>query len=141
MKLKALLILTIVITFIGCNSSLDGSNVVGSYTHYISRNMGGYNISASTELTIRKDGPGNYKYQMNVTTIDDMYGGIQKRTNSFGRLNSEEVKNNEWRFIEGDLGARGAYIIIPDNGWTSPPSSLSVYFASGSGNSMEFKRY
>jgi len=103
--------------------------------------MGGYNISASTELTIRKDGPGDYKYQMNVTTIDDMYGGIQKRTNSFGRLNSEEVKNNEWRFIEGDLGERGAYIVIPDNGWTSPPSSLSVYFASGSGNSMEFKRY
>lgn len=141
MKIKALLLATIITIFFGCNGSLDGSKVVGTYTHSISRNMGGYTISASTELTIRKDGPGDYKYQMSVTTVDEMYGGIPKVTNSSGRLNSEEVKNNEWKFDGGDLGERGAYIIIPGNGWTSSPSNITINFASGRGNSMEFKRY
>lgn len=140
MKLKSLLTLTIVITFIGCNSSIDGSKVVGTYKHNISRNMGGFNIAAISELTIRKDGPGDYKYQMSVTTIDEMYGGVPRLANSSGTLNSEKIENNEWRFISGDLGDRGAYIKIPGNGWTSSPSNISVYFASGSGNSMEFKR-
>jgi hypothetical protein len=141
MKLKALFIIIIVTTFIGCNSSLDGSKVVGTYKHNISRNMGGFNISATSELTIRKDGPGDYKYQMSVTTIDEMYGGVPKQTNYSGSLNSEKVENNEWRFVGGDLGDRGAYIKIPGNGWTSPPSSITVYFASGRGNAMDFVRY
>ena len=127
---------------IGSTFARDGSKIVGTYTHSISRNMDGNNISASTQLTIRKDGPGDYKYQIIVNTVDDMYGGVTKlMTNSSGRLNSEEVKNNEWKFEGGDLGERGAYIMIPENGWTSPPSYITVNFASGRGISMEFKRY
>lgn len=103
--------------------------------------MGGFDISATTELTIRKDGPGDYKYQMKVTTIDEMYGGVPKQTNSSGSLNSKEIKNNEWKFVGGDLGERGAYIKIPENNWISSPGSITVYFASGRGNSMELKRY
>jgi hypothetical protein len=141
MKLKVLFIMTSVAAFIGCNSSLDGSKVVGTYKHNISRNMGGFNISAASELTIRKDGPGDYKYQMTVTTIDEMYGGVPKKSNSSGSLNSEKVENNEWRFVGGDLGERGAYIKIPEDGWTSPPTSITVSFAPGRGNVMDFVRY
>jgi hypothetical protein len=141
MRFKVLTIIIIATTFIGCNSSLDGSNVVGTYKHNILKNMGGFNISATSELTIRRDGPGDYKYQMSVTIIDEMYGGVPKQTNSSGSFNSEKIENNEWRFVGGDLGDRAAYIKVPENGWTSPPSSITVYFGAGRGNAMDFTRY
>ncbi len=141
MKLKTLFIMLIATTIIGCNSILDGSKVVGTYQHNISRNMGGFKISATTELTIRKVNPSYYRYQMSVTTIDEMYGGTPKKKNYSGNLNSEKIENHEWKFVGGDLGERGAYIKVPGNGWTSPPSNIAVYFSPGRGNSMDFKRY
>ena len=145
MKNKKVNILIFVITifittFIGCNSSLDGSKVVGTYKHVLSRNMGGFNIVASSNLTITKIGTGNYVYNMSVTIIDEMYGGVPKTQNTSGSLNREIIENNEWKFVGGDLGDRDAYIKVPKNGWTSPPNIITVFFAPGRGDNMNFIR-
>lgn len=140
MKLRYFTFLIFIPLVIACSSSMDASMVVGTYNHQIVANLGGFNISAYTELTIRKDGPGDYKYEMTVTTMDDMYGGTPRQSHYSGNLESEGVVNNQWKFVGGDFGERGAYVLLPEEGWSTPPKFIIVGFAEGRGDTMYFDR-
>ena len=126
---------------ISCNSRFKTSNTVGDWYHEISRNMGGYNIYANTKLTIIRIEAGVYKYKLAITAIDQMYGDVHKTEYSSGKFETY-IKNNKWVFCGGDFGNKGGYIIIPNDKWNDyKPSEITVYFASGRGNPMTFKRY
>lgn len=127
--------------FTSCSGTIKGSNTVGDWYYEISRNMGGYQISQKTILTIIRNGPGDYEYQLKETVTDAMYGGQPKNEYSSGKF-EENIIDNKWRFSGGNFGNRGGYIKVPSDNWDDyKPSEISVRFASGRGNSMTFKRY
>lgn len=116
------------------------SNTVGDWYHETSRNMGGYNISAQTKLTIIRIEAGVYEYKLATTVADQMYGGNPKTQYSSGKF-EEYIKENKWVFNGGDFGNRGGYIEVPRDEWDDyKPTTLTVHFASGRGNSMTFTR-
>ena len=127
--------------FTSCIGTTKSSNTVGDWYYEISRNMGGYQISLKTKLTIIRNGPGDYEYQLKETVTDAMYGGQPKNEYSSGKL-EEYIKDNKWRFSGGKFGNRGGYIKVPSDKWDDyKPYEISVHFASGRGNSMTFTRY
>ena len=63
---------------LGSCARIKTSNTVGDWHHEISRNMGGYNISSKSKLTIIRIEAGVYEYKLAITTTDQMYGGIPK---------------------------------------------------------------
>jgi hypothetical protein len=116
------------------------SNTVGDWHHEISRNMGGYNISSQTKLTIIRLEAGVYEYKLATTVTDQMYGGNPKTEYSSGKF-EESIKDSKWVFSGGDFGNRGGYIEVPTDQWDDyNPTTLTVHFASGRGNSMTFTR-
>lgn len=146
-NILSIITIALVTTFIltSCGGTIKGtikaSNTVGDWYQEISRNMGGYQISAKTKLTIIRNGPGDYEYRLETTRVDAMYGGQPKTEYSSGRF-EEDVKDNKWRFSGGDYGNRGGYIVVPSDNWDDyKPSEITIQFASGRGNSMIFNRY
>lgn len=133
--------LVTIFLFTSCGGKVKGLNIVGDWHHEISKNMGGYIISSKTKLTIVRNGPGDYDYRVETTVIDAMYGGQPKTDYSNGKL-EKEVKEKKWHFIGGNYGNRGAYIAVPSDNWNDyKPSSISVNFDNGRGNSMMFNAY
>ena len=113
---------------------------VGNWYHEISRNMGGFQISANTKLSINRNGPGDYDYTLSTTVVDQMYGGQPKTEYSTGKLDGV-IEDGKWKFITGDFGNRGGYIVVPSDEWeNNSPTEITIQFASGRGNSMTFKR-
>ena len=126
-----------------CNSfvQLKTSNTVGDWHHSVSKNMGGYQISLSTKLTIIRNGRGDYSYIIEQNTTDAMYGNQTKTDRFRGKMEEGVNSNNEWPFIGNSYGERGAYIKVPDDRWNDyKPSEIIVSFAQGRGNSMIFVR-
>ena len=122
-------------------SEVQGSNPVGDWYYEITRDMGGYQISSKTKLTILRNGSGDYEFKLIKTVVDAMYGGQPKTEYSSGRFEQVET-DNKWHFIGGDYGDRGAYIAIPsDNRNNYKPSEIIIHFNTGRGNTMSFKRY
>ena len=126
-----------------CNSfvQLKTSNTVGDWHHTATKNMGGYQISQLTELTIIRNGRADYSYIIKQNTTDAMYGN-QTKTDVFrGKMEEGMNLNNEWPFIGGSFGERGAYIKVPDDRWNDyKPSEIIVSFAQRRGDSMIFIR-
>jgi hypothetical protein len=119
---------------------IKSSNTVGDWYHETSRNMGGYNISAQTKLTIIRIEAGVYEYNLATTMNDQMYGGNPKTQYSSGKF-EENIKDNKWVFSGGTFGNRGGYIVIPEDHWDDyKPNTLTVNFESGRGNSMTFTK-
>jgi hypothetical protein len=117
-----------------------GSNTVGDWYHSISRNMGGYDITASTKLTIIRTDNGAFEYKLATEVIDQMYGGNPKTEYSHGKLEQNAI-DKKWAFSSGDFGDRGGYIEVPMDNWNDyEPTSLTVSFAAGRGNSMIFTK-
>ena len=87
-------------------------NTVGDYYHQVSRNMGGFQISSNTKLSIKRNGPGDYDYSISQTIIDQMYGGQPKTDFSSGKLDGA-IQEGKWKFISGNYADRGAYIVVP----------------------------
>ncbi len=83
-----------------------GSNTVGDWYHSISRNMGGYDITAFTKLTIIRTGDGAFEYNLATEVVDQMYGGNPKTEYSNGKLVNDAV-DKRWAFSDGDYGERG----------------------------------
>lgn len=124
-----------------CSGTIKTSKTVGNWYHEISRNMGGYQISSKTKLTIIRNGPGDYEYRLEKTVVDAMYGGQPNTEYSSGRF-EKEIKGNKWRFSGGDYGNRGGYIAVPSDYWDDyKPSEITIPFNSGRGNQMTFKRF
>ena len=73
-KIFSILSVALVVTFlfISCGGKVNGSNTVGDWYHEISRNMGGFQISAKTKLTIIRNGPGDYEFRLETTVVDAM---------------------------------------------------------------------
>jgi len=118
----------------------ESTSTVGDWFHEVSKNMGGYNITSKTKLTIIRIDAGIYEYKIATTVIDEMYGGNPKTNYSSGKL-EKHIKDNKWVFSGGDFGERGGYISIPSAEWDDyKPKKLSVLFASGRGSSMNFNR-
>tara|TARA_B100001758_G_C18314118_1_gene559513 strand:- start:183 stop:881 length:699 start_codon:yes stop_codon:yes gene_type:complete len=123
-----------------CGGTIKTSNTVGDWFHEVSKNMGGYNITSKTKLTIIRIDAGIYEYKIATTVIDEMYGGNPKTNYSSGKL-EKYIKDNKWVFSGGDFGERGGYISIPSDEWDDyKPKTLSVHFASGRGSSMTFNK-
>jgi hypothetical protein len=116
------------------------SNTVGVWNHYVSKNMGGYLISQTSELVIKRYGPGDYEYFLYQTTIDQMYGGQPKYFNSKGGF-KDQIIDNKWRFDGGDFGKSKGYIEVPSDCWDNyKPNRLIVSFPKGNGNTMIFTK-
>jgi hypothetical protein len=121
-----------------CSRTIKTSNTVGDWYHEVSKNMGGYNITSKTKLTVIRIEAGVYEYKIATTVIDEKYGGDPKTQYSSGKF-EENIKDNKWLFSGGDFGERGGYISIPSDEWDDyKPKSLTVNFANGRGNSMTF---
>ena len=142
-KLNTILVVKLFasVTLTSCSGTIKGSNTVGDWYHEISRNMGGYEISQKTILTIIRNGPGDYEYQLKKRVRDAMYGGQPKNEYSSGKF-EEIIKENKWRFSGGDYGNRGGYIEVPSDNWDDyEPSEITVRFGRNRGNSMKFERH
>jgi len=142
-KIFSILSIALVVTFLftSCGGTIKCSNTAGDWYHEISRNMGGYQISSKTKLTIIRNGPGEYEYRLETTVVDAMYGGQPKTEYSSGRF-EKDIKDNKWRFSGGAYGNRGGYIAVPSDDWDDyKPSEITIQFDSGRGNSMTFNRY
>ena len=125
---------------LGSCARIKTSNTVGDWHHEISRNMGGYNISSKSKLTIIRIEAGVYEYKLAITTTDQMYGGQPKTEISNGKLD-EVVENGKWKFLTGDYGNRGGFIVVPSDEWeNNSPNEIEIEFESGRGNSMTFRR-
>jgi hypothetical protein len=68
-----------------------------------------------------------------------MYGGIPEKLNYSGKFQSEIV-NHQWKFSNGDYAERGAYIVVPDFGWSEKPETITVDFLPNQGYSLTFQR-
>lgn len=134
-------IITILFMLTSCNNGVNGTKkTVGNWYHEISNNMGGFEISANTKLSIKRNGPGDYDYSIATTITDQMYGGQPKTEISNGKLD-EVVENGKWKFLTGDYGNRGGYIVVPSDEWeNNSPNEIEIEFESGRGNSMTFQR-
>ena len=123
-----------------CNGTVKGSNTTGDWYNEISKIMGGAKISMKTKLTIIRNGPGDYEYEVEETVIDEMYGGVPK-TKKFSGSFEEDIVDNKWRFKDGSYGERGGYILVPDDNWDDyKPDTIRVEFSSGRGDPKVFKR-
>jgi hypothetical protein len=136
----------IALIFSNCNNTVQigkavkGINTIGNWYQETTKNIGGFQITGKTNLTILKNSDGVFEYKTETTVIDDMYGGLPRTEYSNGRL-KENVKDNEWLFLGGEYGNRGGYIEVPSDRWDDyKPSSLTIQFATGHGNSMTFVR-
>ena len=140
---RILLILVISNILVGCSSKstvCKTSNTVGVWTHFISRNMGGYSISQNSELIIKRYGPGDYEYFLNQTVTDQMYGGLPKSSNSKGSF-KDQIIDKKWKFSGGSFGESGGYIEVPSDCWDNyKPDRLIVSFPNGRGNTMIFTK-
>ena len=127
-----------------CNSNntvtINGSNTTGDWYNEISKIMGGYKISMKTKLTITRNGPGDYEYEVEETVIDEMYGGVPK-TKKFSGSFEEDIVDNKWKFKDGSYGERWGYILVPEDNWDDyKPDTIRVEFSGGRGDPMVFKR-
>lgn len=137
----AILFAPFILTSCNNNNVANGTKkTVGDWHHEVSRNMGGFQISSNTKLSIHRNGPGDYDYTLSTTIVDQMYGGQPKTENSTGKLDGV-IQDGKWKFITGDFGNRGAYFVVPSDKWENDnPTEITIQFASGSGNPMTFKR-
>lgn len=134
------LLLFFVVILTSCGGTVSSSNTVGDWYHSKSDMMGGYQIQQNTKLTIIRNGPGDYEYQVEVLTVDAYNGGIPNKEYSSGRIEGE-IRDQKWRFSGGDFGDRGGYIEVPSDDWKDyNPSEIYVRFASRRGHPMTFKR-
>lgn len=136
------IILTWSITLTSCKKSpLNGTKkVVGVWNNEISRKMGGFIISKKTKLTITRNGPGDYNYELFETVVDQMYGSQQKQEYSIGKLDSVAY-GDKWNFISGEYHERGGYILVPTDKWEElSPNEIIVKFNEGSGFPITFNR-
>lgn len=133
--------LTAILSTTSCGGGIiKGSNTLGDWYHETSRNMGGYQISSKTKLTVIRNSPGDYDYSLETTVVDAMYGSQPKTEYSSGRF-EENIKDNKWRFSGGEFGNRGGYIAVPSDNWNNyKPSELVIQFVIGRGNTMTFYR-
>ena len=102
--------------------------------------MGGYEISQVSILTITKESSGEFRYELNQTVRDEMYGS-EKSSTEKGKLDGE-VDNKKWRFTTGQfLAERGGYIVVPSDNWDDYlPNEISIRFAENRGSLMIFSR-
>ena len=130
------------ITLISCkNSPLNGAKkIVGDWNNEITKEMGGFGISKKTKLTITRNGPGDYNYELYEVVIDQMYGSQQKEEYSTGKLDSV-AHGDKWKFNSGRFYERGGYILVPADKWEDEsPNEIVVKFNEGSGFPIIFKR-
>ena len=125
-----------------CNNVANGTKkTVGDWNHFTSKNMGGYQISMKTKLSINRNGPGDYDYSLSKIVTYQMYGGQPKTEYSTGKID-EIIDDGKWKFVSGNFSERGGYIVVPSDTWEDDePTELFIRFASGRGNSMSFRRY
>ena len=103
--------------------------------------MGGSQISSKTKLTIIRNEPGDYEFQLEKTVVDAMYGGQPKTEFSSGKF-EKDVIDRKVRFSGGDYGNRGGYIAVPSDDWYDyKPSEITIQFNTRRGNALTFKRH
>jgi len=119
---------------------VQGSNIVGEWLNVEAKNVGGYEISQVSILTITKESSGEFRYELNQTVRDEMYGS-EKSSTEKGKLDGE-VDNKKWRFTTGQfLAERGGYIVVPSDNWDDYlPNEISIRFAENRGSLMIFSR-
>ena len=131
-------ILITILSLIGCK--VKTSNTTGDWYHKISKNMGGFNISSETKLTIIRIEAGVYEYRTEETVIDEMYGGMPKTNYSSGKFEKSISRfDHKWEFSGGEFD--GGWIQIPADEWDDyKPTTISVCFPEGEGNTRVFAR-
>lgn len=145
---QTIILVCFVFTHTNCSHSNKNNNletkipiikIDGHWYNVVSKNIGGFEISATSRLSIGRSGSSNY-YTVSTTIVDQMYGGQPKTESSSGKLD-EIIGDGKWKFITGDYGERGGYIVIPSDNWkNNKPSEITIQFISGRGNTMNFKR-
>lgn len=142
MKKLHLLGVAVILTFLNsCTPPpVQGSNIVGKWLNVEQKNMGGYEISQVSILTITKESSGEFGYELNQTVRDEMYGS-EKYSTEKGKLDGE-VDDKKWRFSTGQFFAeRGGYIVVPSDNWDDYlPNEISIRFAENRGSLMIFSR-
>jgi len=129
----------ITILFFTCTFlSSKAQNLEGVYSSYISKKMGGFNISQSAELIISKDENNVLRYNVTNTTIDEYNGSVPRIETTEGKLKA--INTQQYNFIGGTYGERGAYFRLSLNKPTISINQLVIFFAPQRGNSMIFSK-
>ena len=72
--------------------------LVGRWNVTHSQIMGGYKISNDEFLTIYKK-DNFYLYDLDITTIDEMYGGTPKYESYSGKMSNDIIENKKLRYL------------------------------------------
>jgi len=118
--------------------SSKAQSLEGVYSSYISKNMGGFNISQSAELIISKDENRALRYKVTNTTIDEYNGSVPRIETTEGTLKA--INTQQYNFIGGTYGERGAYFQLSLNKPTTSIKQLVIFFAPQRGNAMTFAK-
>lgn len=108
-------------------------NIVGSYQHTISRVMGGYRISSTSNLDISKNEKQTLSYFVTTTVVDEYNGGAPRTEETSGVV---KLIGNKYKFVGGSYGERGAYLLTNNKINTN----VIIYFAPSRGDAMRFDR-
>ncbi len=133
MKRRLFLVVIFAICYFGVNSQ----TLVGKYSHFTSKIMGGYKISQTSELTIQIEGNNKITYSITATLVDEYSGGRPQYSYYSGDI--KKVTPLKYKFYGDAYGERGAYITfkkVPKD----PVGELLISFSPGRGNQMSFVR-
>ncbi len=128
-------ILIIILSNIYFNSI--SQSLEGTYIHSMSKVLGAFRISQTTELEIRIDENKKTVYHINTTVVDEYNGSNPRKEYSNGTI--KKISTLRYNFIGSSYGERGAYITFkktPKN----PVAELMVSFAPNRGSTMVFVR-
>jgi hypothetical protein len=103
----------------------------------MSKVLGSFRISQTTELDIRIDENKKTVYHINKTVVDEYNGGSSRREYLNGMI--KKISTLRYNFIGSSYGERGAYITFKKPPKV-PVSELMVLFAPNRGSTMVFVR-
>ena len=140
--MKYILKIIIFSILLSCNNSIvKGSNIIGNWENTLSKNMGGYQISSKSILSIYKTNNGEFRYSFKTYVSDKMYGSNDKLMEDGTGLLSKEVSDKKWKFSTGILSEKGSFIIVPENNWESYyPTQIEIGHGYQRGSNQIFNK-
>lgn len=112
-------------------------NIEGRYIHSISKIMGGFKISITSEIEIEKDENQTLSYFLKKTVTDEYSGGIPRTEYFIGTV--KKINSQKFKFYGGDYGKSGGNITL-NSSQNKSINQFTILFPPGNGNPMTFTR-
>jgi hypothetical protein len=129
--------INLILIYLSIHINSTSQSLEGTYIHSMSKVLGSFRISQTTELEIRIDENKRSVYHINTVVVDEYNGGNPRREYSNGTI--KKINTLRYNFIGSSYGERGAYITFKKPP-KDPVSQLMVSFAPNRGSIMLFSR-